>query len=180
MTYSFIAAAAASWDSSILTTRFLLQTYKVITIPSPDPLERPSQSSNSGGHTSGRSSAVHSNNTNGSSGGQLQRLREDGSVRGNSLSDRATAFATTSATAAQQAGNGGPGSASGQQQQQESGQELRVGSAPVQPVTTVDRPATGRFTTTSDGHRMRTMSVRIDPEAEIDEEQYMNGEHFRP
>jgi hypothetical protein len=45
-------------------------------------------------------------------------------------------------------------------------------------VTTVDRPATGRFTTTSDGYRMRTMSVRIDQEVEIDEEQYMNGEHL--
>ena len=125
---------------------------------------------------------MHSNNTNSSSGGALQRLREDGSVRGNSLSDRAAAFATTSAMAAQQPGDGKPGVLSGQQQQQQQqdGQELRVGSAPVLPVTTVDRPATGRFTTTSDGHRMRTMSVRIDQEAEIDEEQYMNGEHLRP
>lgn len=116
---------------------------------------------------------MHSNNTNGSSGGALQQVNEDGSVR-KSLSDRAAAFATTSATAAQQPGDGGAGDPSGHQQQQ-SGQELRAGSAPVQPVTTVDRPASGRFTTTSDGYRMRTMSVRIDPDAEIDEEQYMNG-----
>jgi hypothetical protein len=156
----------------------LLQTYKVITIPSPDPLERPSLST-SGGHTSGRSSAVHSNNTNDSSGAPAQQPGQDSSVR-KSLSDRAAAFATASATAARQPGNGGAcGDASGQQQQQ-SDQELRAGSAPVGPVSAADKPASGRFTTASDGYRKRTMSVRIDPEAEIDEEQYMNGEHVCP
>lgn len=152
-----------------------LQTYKVITIPSPDPLERPSLST-SGGPTSGRSSGMHSNNTNSSSGGALQQLRDEGSgrSRGNSLSDRAAAFARVSADAAQQQGDGAP-AASADQQQQQSGQELRAGSAPVQSPSVAGAPTSGRFTTTSDGYRKRTMSVRVDAEAEIDVDQYLHG-----
>jgi hypothetical protein len=154
-----------------------LQTYKIITIPSPDPLERPSAST-AGGHASGHSSAVHSNSTTGS-GSPLYQVREDGAVGGTSPSDRAAdraaVFAAASAAALQQSKDGAPAPAS-EQQQQGDGQDLRAGSAPVQSLSRAEGPASGRFSTTSDSYRKRTMHVHIGPEAEINEEEYMAGE----
>lgn len=153
---------------------FCLQTYRVITIPTPDPLERPSLST-AGSHSSaGRSSATASHNNTGGSASTLEQLREEGQG-GTMLSDRASAFAAASAAAQQQPGLR---QQPGQPRQQQQDQEPRAGSAPVQSAAAPERSASGRFAGTSDGYRKRTMSVRVDLEAAIDEERYMAGEQL--
>lgn len=145
---------------------------------------------------------TNSNNNAGGLGAVLKQLREE-AQDGSALSARAPAFAAASAAADHQqaAGSGaaaaldsaqppqsqqqqqpGPSQQQQQAQQQQPGQQqqeqgqLRAGSASEASAAGLERTASGRFTTTSDGYRKRTMSVRIDPEAAIDEERYIAGE----